>query len=246
MTNSHTPEVTSVTVKKVWDDEDDQDGLRPESVTVKLLADGKDTGKSVELSESNKWTGSFTELDVYKAGEEIVYTVEEDEVADYEVAITGDASEGFTVTNTHEPEKTEVSVTKVWDDEDDADGIRPSFVNVQLYADGEEEGSVVSLTEDNGWTYTWTDLPSYASGKAITYTVDEVAVPDEYVKTVSGSAKEGFIITNTHEPDEEEESEESDKPDTGDHNDLAGLLGLLGISAAGLGALYVRRKREQE
>ena len=40
-TNSHTPEKTEVAGEKTWDDANDQDGKRPESITVNLLADGK-------------------------------------------------------------------------------------------------------------------------------------------------------------------------------------------------------------
>ena len=62
VTNSHTTEETDVKVLKIWDDADDQDGYRPDDVTVNLLADGKiiDT---VTLSEENEWSYSWTKLD---------------------------------------------------------------------------------------------------------------------------------------------------------------------------------------
>ena len=37
ITNSRTPEVTEVAVKKVWDDKENKDGLRPDKVTVRIL-----------------------------------------------------------------------------------------------------------------------------------------------------------------------------------------------------------------
>ncbi|MDQ8836166.1 Cna B-type domain-containing protein, partial [Streptococcus ruminantium] len=40
ITNSYTPSTTSVKVNKVWKDKDNQDGLRPTSIIVNLLADG--------------------------------------------------------------------------------------------------------------------------------------------------------------------------------------------------------------
>jgi len=46
VTNTHTPGKTSVQVTKAWADGNNQDGVRPESVTIKLLADGVDTGKT--------------------------------------------------------------------------------------------------------------------------------------------------------------------------------------------------------
>ena len=42
ITNSRTPEVTEVAVKKIWDDADNKDDLRPEKITVRLLADGQE------------------------------------------------------------------------------------------------------------------------------------------------------------------------------------------------------------
>ena len=37
LTNTHTPELTSITGTKTWKDADNQDGKRPESITVNLL-----------------------------------------------------------------------------------------------------------------------------------------------------------------------------------------------------------------
>ena len=56
ITNTHTPDQTSVTVTKAWADENNQDGIRPASVKVQLYADGSASGDPVELNEANKWT----------------------------------------------------------------------------------------------------------------------------------------------------------------------------------------------
>lgn len=42
ITNTYVPDETKVVVSKVWDDNADSDGVRPKSIKVKLLADGKD------------------------------------------------------------------------------------------------------------------------------------------------------------------------------------------------------------
>lgn len=97
ITNSRTPEVTEVAVKKVWDDKEDKDGLRPDKVTVRLLADGQEVA-SQELSAATDWKTAFTNLPVYKAGKKIDYTLTEDSVAGYTAKI-----DGFTVTNHHTP-----------------------------------------------------------------------------------------------------------------------------------------------
>ncbi|MBR4888644.1 MAG: Cna B-type domain-containing protein, partial [Clostridia bacterium] len=101
VTNSYTPEQTSITVTKAWADSDDADGIRPDTITIQLFANGEDTGKTLVLSAEDKWTGSFTELDKYADGEEIEYTIKEEAVKGYNTVIKGDAENGFTVTNSH-------------------------------------------------------------------------------------------------------------------------------------------------
>ena len=80
----------------------DQDGIRPSSVKIRLFADGKDTGKELKLNAGNGWKGSFDGLPAFEGGRRIAYTVAEDAVEGYSSEVTGDASKGFTVTNTKE------------------------------------------------------------------------------------------------------------------------------------------------
>ena len=199
ITNTHTPEKTALSVKKVWDDADDQDGKRPETVTVRLLADGQNTDRALTLNAANGWKGNFTGLGVYSEGVAIDYTVEEVSVAGYTSNIT-DATDGFTITNTHTPEKTAVSVEKVWDDADDQDGMRPDAVTIRLLADGQDTGKTLTLNADNGWKVSFTDLDAYKEGAAIVYTVEEVNV-EGYTSGITGDAATGFTITNTHTPE---------------------------------------------
>ena len=100
ITNSRTPEVTEVAVKKIWDDKENKDGLRPDKVTVRLLADGQEVAVK-EITATDNWRASFTDLPVYKEGKKIAYTITEDPVAGYTATI-----DGFTVTNHHTPPAT--------------------------------------------------------------------------------------------------------------------------------------------
>ena len=100
ITNSRTPEVTEVAVKKIWDDKENKDGLRPDKVTVRLLADGQEVAVK-EITATDNWQASFTDLPVYKEGKKIAYTITEDPVAGYTATI-----DGFTVTNHHTPPAT--------------------------------------------------------------------------------------------------------------------------------------------
>ena len=194
VTNTHAPEKTSVTVSKAWNDANDQDGIRPNAITVKLLANGIDTGKTLVLSEGNNWTGAFADLDKYAAGSVIAYTIEEVAVEGYTTTITGNQADGYIITNTHTPETTVVSGNKTWVDNDDQDGARPDSITINLLKGGEVIDSV-TVTAENGWAWTFTNLPKYENGgKLITYSISEVGV-DGYTTTY-----DGFNVTNTHTP----------------------------------------------
>ena len=184
ITNRYTPALISVSVSKVWEDANDQDGLRPEEITVGLLADGMDTGRTLVLNEANRWTGTFDGLDEYSHGEKIVYTVREEAVNGYGLQITGDAAAGFVLTNTHEPETVTIAGEKVWDDADNRYGKRPESITIYLLADGTnvEERTV---TAESGWKWSFENMPRYRAGREITYTVAEEKV-EGYTAEVMG------------------------------------------------------------
>ena len=181
VTNTITGKV-SVPVTKVWV------GPQASSAKVTLFADGVEKD-SVTLNAANGWAHTFTNLDKYNNGTEIVYTVTEDPIANYDSVVTGNAANGFTVTNTN-TEKTAVDVTKTWV------GTPAASVTIKLFADGIEK-ETVTLTAADNWTHTFANLDKYAAdGHEIVYTVDETPVTD-YTKAISGDAANGFTITNT-------------------------------------------------
>ena len=192
VTNTHTPETVDVTVKKVWDDDDNRDGKRPENLEVTLS-----NGDMVTLGASNNWEATIEGLPKYKAGQEIAYTWTEASIDGYELTNTGTEGYVTTLTNSHTPEQTTVTVTKTWDDADDKDGIRPVEINVTLLANGEEAGTAV-LSESNGWTHTWDGLYKYEGGKEIAYTVSEQPVEGYDEPEITGTAADGYTIKNHH------------------------------------------------
>ena len=195
ITNKRTPETTEVTVKKVWDDAQNQDGLRPSTITVHLLANGEEVQTATLSGEGDTWSHSFTDLPVYKNGQKLVYTVTEDTVANYSTAI-----DGSTITNTYKPGKTSVTVTKKWTDAENQDGLRPKSIKVQLYANDQKSGKEVELSADNDWTYTFSDLDEKKAGQTVQYTVKETEVPEGYTQTVEATNPGQVVISNTHTP----------------------------------------------
>ena len=195
ITNTHKPATTDITGTKTWNDSDNQDGKRPESITVNLLADGKITATKTVTAADN-WTYSFTDLPKYANGEEITYTVSEDTVADYTTTY-----DGSNITNSYTPGKTSATVTKIWNDAENQDGKRPESITVSLLADGKETGKTVTLSVENNWKQTLSDLPEKADGKAIEYTWTEETLPEGYELT--DNSKNGTVttLTNTYAPE---------------------------------------------
>ncbi len=195
------PKITKISVKKVWNDADNADGIRPESIKVQLYKNGNTkVYDAVELSEKNNWSYTWEGLPTMENNEDIIYAVDEVEIpAGYEKEVTNKETK-FIITNTHVPDVTKISVEKVWDDNNDQDGIRPTTIKVQLYADGKASGRTVELSENNNWKYTWNNLSKQKAGEDIVYTVDEVEIPDVYIKTVTSKGT-AFTITNTHTPE---------------------------------------------
>ena len=92
-------QTTDIAVLKKWQ------GAALDKAEVSLLADGA-VVDTVTLSDDCDWQHIFTDLPAYdpKTGRQIVYTVSETPVEGYSTEISGNASDGFTVTNTLMPE----------------------------------------------------------------------------------------------------------------------------------------------
>lgn len=195
ITNTHEVEKTSVSVSKQWNDADNQDGIRPNDITVKLIANGIDTEKTLTLNEGGNWTGSFTDLDKYSSGAEVNYTVAEVEVSGYETTVTGSMATGYTITNSHTPEVVEVCGSKTWDDNDNQDGARPESITVNLLKNGTIIDSR-TVTEADKWSWSFSNLPKYEEyGTLVNYSITENEVED-YTTTY-----QGYDVINTHTPE---------------------------------------------
>lgn len=189
-------EYTSVSVNKVWDDVNNQDGQRSSEVTVQLLANGVEVSdQQLVLSDANGWNGTFENLDKYDSDNVLIdYTVKEvTDLSGYQSVVSG-SDNNYTITNTHVPEIINLSGTKTWDDNNNQDGIRPDSSTVNLLANGTKVASQ-EVTADTNWTYTFLNLAKYANGSAITYAVTEDSV-DNYTATING-----YDITNNYTPD---------------------------------------------
>jgi len=185
-------EFVDVPVTKTWSDNNNKDGNRPDSVTVRLYADGVEVASHV-LTAAENWIFTFTDLPRYQADNrtEIVYTVNEDAVPMYSVQING-----YNLVNIYQPEVTSLSVAKRWNDNNNAANKRPKSIFMTLTRDNEII-KVVELNDANGWTQTVDNLPVTVNGQRASYTWTEQRVLNYFMEDVeqTGSA---VVFTNKY------------------------------------------------
>ena len=146
-------ELTEASVKKVWDDADDKDGIRPEELKV-TLSNGTEDVAEETLSEDNDWSATVKDLPKYDSnGDAVEYTWTEKELPEgYELTDTSVEGTVTTLTNTHVPDKVvpvsascEVRISKV---SEKGKAISGAVFEVYRFEDGKE----VKLTQsDYGW-----------------------------------------------------------------------------------------------
>jgi len=216
-------EYEKLTVHKAWDDNGYPN--RPDSVTVHLMKDGKSV-EEVVLNEDNQWTKTWDDLD-----DRYQWSVEEEVPAGYEVSYKSEDNKIFIINyKDYEPpvpsEPEDLTVKKVWSDENDKRDIRPDSVTVTLY-NGDKAVDKVTLGAWNNWTYTWNNLDGDGD-----WSVLETGIPKGY--TPSYRTKGDVVtITNT-----------ATLIQTGQMNWPIPVLGGLGALMIFYGIAVMRRKKK--
>ena len=168
-------------VTKHWDDDRNRDNIRPASIRMHLVANGKRTFRSIELNEKNEWSGQFDNLEyIGSDGFPISYTIDEDVPARYTFrkGLAKVVSDGisYDITNVHLPETISINGKKSWRGDDPAQ--RPKTIQMALYGNGDKVKSII-VSSDANWQYSFDDVPKYEAGRPIEYTVKEEYV-DNY------------------------------------------------------------------
>ena len=221
-------DTTSVTVNKVWVDNETQAQHRPESIVLQVkngdqVVQSYTVSSADQAGNSNTWSHTFTDLQKYNDnGEEIQYTVDEtvvdgenhkDDLKFYtkQVSSVQDGQATITNTFTNPGDTTELTVNKVWVDNEIQAQHRPENIVLQVKNRNEVvqsyTASSADATEDGStWSHTFTGLTKYdENGQEIQYTVDETVVDGEehkddlkfYTKQVSEVKDGQATIRNT-------------------------------------------------
>lgn len=202
LTNVYDPGNTTITVQKAWNDNQDAEGLRPESITVTLLQNGN-VYKEQEITGS-LWQAKFDVPAADENGKIYTYTVDEKDVTLEGSDSYRKSIDGFTITNTLEG-KTDVSGTKEWKNISPEN--RPESVTVELWRSlpGSDavkmEGDAYTkvLSAENDWKYDFGTLDKYdESGKMYTYTIKETLIGETPIEETDYEAVlDGYNLINS-------------------------------------------------
>lgn len=174
-TNTHTPKTINLGVYKQWDDANNQDGIRPSSITAYLVKNGVKTDKSVTLNADDNWenANAFPNLPVYENGVKVAYGVEEDVPSGYTVTTSGiDRDHDITLTNTHHPNNQEVWFSKQNLGKEEISG---ATMKLTGKLDDKTKTFESRLWGSNGTPHSFKLEPG-------TYTLTETAAPAGYTK----------------------------------------------------------------
>ena len=181
----------------------------PESITVKLLADGRGVN-SMQLTEDMNWTGKFEDLPRYdeRDNHEIKYTIEETPVLGYKTEYLHTSVIDVVINKSI----IDIPVEKKWV------GKKSGPVEVKLYRTCkvtkydynlnrnvtttiDEEVDSAVLNDSNNWKHTFKDMYEFyiedgENPVIYKYYVKEVNVAG-YDTAITGDQNEGFVVTNT-------------------------------------------------
>ena len=223
------PPTRNLKVTKVWKDKDNNDRVGPvEKIEVELYKDGVATGKKLDLTKANNWTGTFEKLDVADGlGSTNYYKYTVKEVGEsggaiqllgkwYGVTYGGTMKDGLTVTNKEkrpwtpmEPPFRNIKVEKNWNLLGREKPVEK--LEVELYRDGVATGNKLELNKGNNWSGEFKKLPvaeKLGSTTYYNYTVKEVGENAgsiifggmQFSVNYTGDMKDGFKITNNYTP----------------------------------------------
>ena len=240
---TYTPKTyTSLTVQKVWDDQNNKYNLRPSSVKINLYRwSNKDSARVLVDSayatpSNNDWNWKVTWNDLLRTDGDITYeyTAEEAEVSNYSGKMEWDGSyeKGWTGTLTNKLKTyTSLSVKKLWDDQENQFELQPSSIKVNLYWWSNKDSTrhyykTATLSAENNWFVTWDNLEYVDGDTTYGYDVEEEEV-SEYTGKMqwTGSYKDGWVgsLTNSLKTGNAKVLKTSTSPELTDGNECYSL-----------------------
>ena len=206
---------TNIVVTKVWDDNDDEMGIRPGSVSVNLLADGVRV-QTKTITEADEWTVTFEDFPVYNEGKKIEYTVTENKTEGYYPETEGSVKDGFTITNIYAP-----------------------YTITYKLNGGTYEGSAADIVNQYpGGTRISIHKAPVRDGYTFLYWEGSVYYPDD-----SYTVTEDHTFTAQWKKNESKKSNNYVAPNTSDQSNINLWIDLIVISCAGICAVLIYNRK---
>lgn len=177
-------ETKTINAEKIWNDENNKYGKRPESITF-ILTGSDGSEYEAEVTSDSEWKYTFSGLPLKDSttGEEIIYTLDEKETSEFYTKEINN----YVITNTFQIPNTtiDIDVNVEWRDSNNEQGTRPEEVTLQIF---NSEGTVLGeqiVKAENNWQTTFT-VPKYDNtGNEATYKVDSKDSITKYDKTIN-------------------------------------------------------------
>ena len=191
-------EYVTITVNKTWNDNEKQAQRRPSKIRFKLYA-GSDFVEEYDMDTSKNDSYTFAKQPKYNSdGTLIKYNVQEKEINANDLKFyeskhsestdnNGNKTYNFTNTFRKPTDQKEITVTKIWDDSNDAAQKRPGEITLEL--NGEEiklTNTDAEQNDGNKWSTKVTVDVYDENGEEIDYEVTESddQVPLWYTKSI--------------------------------------------------------------
>ena len=182
--------LVTLNVEKTWNDADNHVERRPESIRVRLYADGvelEDQVAIVKPDDDGKWKYKFEDLPAYKNGKEINYTISEDPVpgylsdvkqnedGTYTIELQADGGKGASDTlelavTVSKEEALQSTFTSEYPEQQGASGTTFTFDTTIVNNRATEQSYALAADVPTGWQATFT--PSGETTNVASLTVD--------------------------------------------------------------------------
>ena len=206
-----------IEVSKIWEDNNNVQNARPNSVTLFLSGNSQEYSTILTLDNETKdnnniWKGKISGLPKYNVnGDEINYVLDENPVDSVFYTKTNVDQESKTVTNKFgiPTESIQIPVTKVWDDSNNVAGKRPQTIELQIINKATKEVVATQIMQGNsttneGWSYTF-EVPKYGeTTEEIEYEIGEKDLGSEFyessvdqnTRTITNTSKYGKVVVH--------------------------------------------------
>ncbi len=190
----------AITITKKWIDDSNSLGLRPNELKINLLQNGNNYQEITLSGDTDTWSTTIEVPKYDNNQKEYTYSIKElvDNINN-DYSNISYSEEELSVTNKLEA-KTDITISKIWDDNDNELKTRPDKITINLLRNGEQFQKLEIIPDDiqdNTWSVTVEDLDVYDNnGAKYTYTIEESLIDQlERYETITYD-QTNFKITN--------------------------------------------------